>query len=192
MPFYATRPSDEQARRVLAASRGVPTGVPSELRGATGDDARLEAARARGFAVDRVDVAIGAGADVFERARARLDAWGQYPPSFTDVIHDGAPPRDGDVIVARIRTLGFWSLNPCLIVAATSGPRERAFAIQTLAGHAECGEERFWLRWDDDDRVRYGITALSRPHATLARLGAPVVRAYQRRFQRESVQAMEA
>jgi uncharacterized protein (UPF0548 family) len=73
-----------------------------------------------------------------------------------------------------------------------SGPISRfGFAYGTLPGHAESGEERFSIEWDQNtNQVSYDILAFSRPNYLLARLGYPMVRRAQKRFARESAAAM--
>jgi ATPase subunit of ABC transporter with duplicated ATPase domains len=61
----------------------------------------------------------------------------------------------------------------------------------TLEGHVETGEERFEVCRDTrTDVVSYCVVAFSRPRVLLARLGTPIARMLQRRFGRESRQAM--
>ena len=93
-----------------------------------------------------------------------------------------------------IRHLGFWSLNGARVVyevgGRTEGPRF-GFAYGTLANHAEAGEELFEVFIDPTTGdVVYRLRAASRPRATLARLGMPIVRALQARFRRDSLAAM--
>jgi uncharacterized protein (UPF0548 family) len=60
-----------------------------------------------------------------------------------------------------------------------------------LPDHAAVGEERFSVEWHAaDDGVWYDLYAFSRPGAVLARLGRPFARSLQRRFARDSKQAM--
>jgi uncharacterized protein (UPF0548 family) len=55
----------------------------------------------------------------------------------------------------------------------------------------ESGEERFSVEWRrDDDSVWYDILAFSRPRHLLARLAMPLSRSLQRRFARDSLEAM--
>ena len=69
--------------------------------------------------------------------------------------------------------------------------RRTGFAYGTLPAHAEIGEERFAVEWQlADDSVWYDLYAFSRPGHLLARLGYPIARRLQRRFARESKQAM--
>jgi len=63
--------------------------------------------------------------------------------------------------------------------------------LGTLADHVESGEERFSVEWRrQDGSVWYDLLAFSRPRHPLAKLGTPMGRALQRRFARDSLQAM--
>ena len=91
-------------------------------------------------------------------------------------------------------TFGFWWFNACRIVYLIddTGPVTRfGFAYGTLPGHAERGEERFLIEWDQSDgSVWYDILAFSRPRHVLARLGYPLTRRLQKQFARDSATAM--
>ncbi|MBK6811923.1 MAG: DUF1990 domain-containing protein [Sandaracinaceae bacterium] len=79
----------------------------------------------------------------------------------------------------------------CRVIYVAREPSSFAFGFGTLPGHAESGEESFRVTLDDDV-VRYDVQAFSRPHGVLSRLGAPVARSYQLRFQRETLEWMRA
>jgi uncharacterized protein (UPF0548 family) len=86
-------------------------------------------------------------------------------------------------------------MNACRVVYLlddeAGGVLRSGFAYGTLPAHAEIGEERFSVEWRlTDDSVRYDLFAFSRPGRFLARVGYPVARRMQRRFARESKQAM--
>lgn len=90
---------------------------------------------------------------------------------------------------------GLWWRNACRIayVVDEVGPLRRyGFAYGTLPGHAESGEERFLVEWDErDGRVWYDILAFSRPSYRFMWLGYPLVRRLQKRFARDSAEAMK-
>jgi uncharacterized protein (UPF0548 family) len=191
--FYLREPTPAECERVLAACAGAP--LTYDAAGATRDTPPP------GYRVDRYAVELGQGADVFERACHAVRAFAMYPRPWTRVHRAFDEPHAGAEFVAIIRHLGFWSANPCRIVytidqvdgdAGSAPARQRfGFALGTLAGHAETGEERFEVYRDTrTDVVGYAVVAFSRPHALLARLGAPVARALQRRFGRDSRRAM--
>ena len=95
------------------------------------------------------------------------------------------------------RHFGVWSLNACRLVyiLEKEGPslRRYGFALGTLPGHVERGEERFMLEWHRaDDSVFYEVLAFARPVHPLARAGPPFVRLIQRRFAADSLRSMSA
>lgn len=204
--FYLTRPTPAELDRVLAGCADAP--LTYQAVGAT------RSTPPSGYYVDRYHVDLGRGADAFARARAAVRQFVMYPRPWTEVRRAFDEPHQGAEFVAAIRHMGFWSANPCRIVytidepgAETTGepgaepggapgdandPCQRyGFALGTLDGHAETGEERFEVCRDTrTDLVSYRVLAFSRPRVLLARLGTPIARMLQRRFGRESRQAM--
>jgi uncharacterized protein (UPF0548 family) len=85
-------------------------------------------------------------------------------------------------------------MNACRIVYVVEehGKQERyGFAYGTLGEHAERGEERFLVEWErEEGTVWYDILAVSKP-GLVARLAYPYARGLQRRFARESKEAMK-
>jgi len=200
--FYLTRPTTAELDRVLA---GCPsTRLTYDAVGAT------RGTPPAGYYVDRYAVDLGRGADAFARACAAVRQFVMYPRPWTSVHRAFDAPHEGAEFVAAIRHLGFWSANPCRIVYTIDdsgdapdgapgdppgdqgAPRQRyGFALGTLDGHVETGEERFEVCRDTrTDVVSYRVVAFSRPRVLLARLGTPIARTLQRRFGRESRQAM--
>jgi uncharacterized protein (UPF0548 family) len=105
------------------------------------------------------------------------------------------PLESAQVVAVLAKVCGLWWLNACRIVYVVNeqaGDVVRfGFAYGTLPRHAESGEEQFLVEWDKrDGSVWYSILAFSRPRHWLARLGYPLVRRLQRRFGRESAEAM--
>jgi uncharacterized protein (UPF0548 family) len=143
---------------------------------------------------DEQVVAIGRGADDFERARAALMAWTQFDIGWVELFPRQAPVAIGTVVAVVIRHLGFWSMNGCRVlyhVDDAEAGRRFGFAYGTLTNHAESGEELFEVFIDPaTGDVNYRIRAVSWPQATLARLGQPWVRVLQARFRRDSAAAM--
>jgi uncharacterized protein (UPF0548 family) len=93
-----------------------------------------------------------------------------------------------------VHHLGFCSLNACKIariVDDVEPVRQYGFVYGTLPDHAERGQERFTVEWRrDSNKVFYDILAYSRPNKLVAKLGYPFTRALQKRFARNSLQAM--
>lgn len=147
-----------------------------------------------GYAVDRWGTQLGRGEEVWQRATQAVRDFAMYPPAWTQVFRSREQVEEGLVFVTAIRHLGIWSLNPCriLYVVDEKGDAPRfGFALGTLEGHAEMGEERFLISWDRArDLVRYEVLGFSRPKLWFVRLGAPIARMYQKRFHRDSVANM--
>jgi uncharacterized protein (UPF0548 family) len=67
------------------------------------------------------------------------------------------------------------------------------FAVRTLLGHVERGEERFTVEWHAaDDAVFYEVFAFSRPAHPLVSAAGPLARLIQRRFAVDSLRSMAA
>lgn len=170
-------------RRFLAQQRG-----RALTYAAVGATARAETPR--GFSADHNRQLLGRGEGAFARAKDAVRAWRMFPAPRTAIEPARAPLRKDEVVAVHVRVLGAWWLNAARIVYVIDEPRRFGFAYGTLPGHAECGEERFVVEWLADDTVWYDLRAFSRPRHVLARLAAPLTRAYQRRFGRASKAAM--
>lgn len=100
----------------------------------------------------------------------------------------------------RARLGPVWTVNPLEVVrlrvddsgkGGDGRPRKRfAFAHGTLGGHLLAGEERFSVELASDGEVFYEAYAFSRPAHALSVLGYPVVRLMQKKFHRDSSEAM--
>ena len=143
---------------------------------------------------DEQVVAVGRGADDFERARAALMAWKQFDIGWVDLFPRQAPVAIGTVVAVVIRHLGFWSMHGCRVLYQVDdgvASRRVGFAYGTLTNHAESGEELFEVFLDPATGVvHYRIRAVSWPQSTLARVGEPWVRVLQARFRRDSAAAL--
>jgi uncharacterized protein (UPF0548 family) len=186
--FQLTRPSAAQVNAFVAAQHGATFSYPEV--GAT----RNGAAPA-GYNVDHNRVRLGTGAETFRRATAAVRAWRMSSLGWMSIQPANAPVTPGETVAAVVRHHGFWSLNACRVVYLLDdeedGLRRTGFAYGTLPAHAEIGEERFSVEWHlADDSVWYDLYAFSRPGHLLARLGSPLARRLQRRFARDSKQAM--
>ncbi len=184
--FLARRPSRHVIDRFLRESQHLPLSY-----GPIG----IVGIRTAGRDVDEVTVTIGRGQADFQRARAALVAWKQFDIGWVETFPRSAPIEVGTVVAVLIRHLGFWSLNGCRVLYVVGGPDDVArfgFAYGTLTNHAESGEELFEVMIDPrTEDVVYRIRATSKPQATLARFGQPIVRALQERFRDQSVAAMK-
>lgn len=184
--FLARRPTQNVIDRFLRESQDLPLSY-----GPIG----IVRTRPAGQHLDELTIAVGHGQADFERARAALVAWKQFDIGWVETFPRFAPVAVGTNVAVLIRHLGFWSLNGCRVVYSVGSPDDVArfgFAYGTLTNHAESGEEMFEVFIDPrTEDVVYRIRATSRPQATLARFGQPIVRALQARFRDHSVAAMK-
>jgi uncharacterized protein (UPF0548 family) len=132
---------------------------------------------------------LGDGEVIFEAAKTALRQWKMFPAPWT-VLQPLAPIAVGETVTMCAAAFGLWWRNACKIVYVIDEPRRYGFAYGTLPGHVEMGEELFLITMDENGRVSYILKAFSRPRHILARLGYPMMRYFQRKFQRESKAAM--
>ena len=145
--------------------------------------------------VDRTRIQLGVGQTIFDAARRALCEWQHYRFDWIELHRPDVDPEPDQTVGVLARALGLWVLNACRIVYVIEEEeplRRFAFAYGTLPEHAESGEERFQVEWQEDDSVWYDILAFSRPNQLLARLAYPYVRRKQKQFARESMLAMKA
>jgi uncharacterized protein (UPF0548 family) len=147
-----------------------------------------------GYNLDHNRVRLGSGEEVFVKALAALHSWGMFPREWCRIYPANAPIEVGTTVAVRVNHFGFWSLNANRIVylfEEKQNVQSSGFAYGTLTEHGEMGEERFSIEWhEQDDSVWYDLYAFSRPGQLLAQLGYPLTRILQKRFARESKEAM--
>jgi uncharacterized protein (UPF0548 family) len=184
--FLLSKPSTERIRQFIDSQHEQLISSP----GASIDP--MEAPR--GYTVDHHRIELGEGEDVFARAIAAIKRWEMFNIGWVELLWPDAPIEMGTTVAVQARHLGFWSLNACRIVGVIDeegAVYKYGFTYGTLPDHAERGQERFTIEWNrDSNLVFYDIFAFSRPKKLLARLGYPFTRALQRRFARDSLQAM--
>lgn len=190
--FFARRPSDSSIRRQLANQ--AHCNLSYLHPGITREAARAE--NSTPYIVDHTRVALGSGAATFDAAIVALRGWHHFSLGWLSATPLDTPIETDAVIAVVAHLLGIWSVNFARIIYAideSQGPVRRfGFAYGTLPDHIEAGEERFLIEWDTrDDNVFYDIVAYSRPRHPLARIGYPFVRRMQKRFSRESAEAMQ-
>jgi uncharacterized protein (UPF0548 family) len=186
--FLLHRPADDRLRELIAAQRELPFTYP-----AVGATRRPQPPR--GFVVDHNRVRLGSGAEAYRRAVEAVQSWRMFDLGWLQLCWPDAPIAAGTAVGLLVRHLGLWSVSTTRVVYVLDergGPVQRhGFAYGTLPHHVECGEERFTVEWRrDDDSVWYDLYAFSRPQHPLARLGYPYTRLLQKRFARDSKQAM--
>jgi uncharacterized protein (UPF0548 family) len=132
---------------------------------------------------------LGKGQATFEKAKEAIKNWKAYALGWTK-IHPNIQPEQGKTFCVEVNHFGFYSLSSLRIVYIVDEPKRFAFAIGTLPGHVEKGEERFMVEWLEDDSVHYDLLAFSKPQHPLVYLGYPVARQLQKRFAKDSKKAM--
>ena len=154
----------------------------------------LTAPPASKYDLDRHEFTLGAGRDLYERARDALADWRHFEIPWLELHRAGTSVQAGQVVATLISLAGVWSLNPCRVVYTELSPspdNTAAFAYGTLRGHVERGEERFAVSFDpESEQVRYEIVAFSRPAIPITRLASPLARRLQRRFAASSAEAL--
>ncbi|MCA9123310.1 MAG: DUF1990 domain-containing protein [Planctomycetales bacterium] len=146
-----------------------------------------------GFDVDKYQKALGHGAETYNKAKDCIRRWLMFPPEMATLFWPDQSILVGAEVAVLFRAGPLWSLNPCRIVSRCEDEQSAnqihrfGFSYGTLAGHLECGEERFTVTWSPiDDSVYYELLAISRPNHLLTKLGYPYARRVQARFRRLS------
>ena len=184
--FFLRPPDDRRLQQLLDEAVGQP--FTFDRVGMTLED---PGQAPPGFQRDHAECSLGHGRAVFDRARAAVVEFGHYPTSFTRILRRPGSLAPDLVFGALIRHLGFHSFHPCRVIEVEDHEHAYAFSLSTLPGHAEVGEERFRVTCNPTTHeVRYSILAYSRPAHPLARLGKPIARRLQRRFQVGSMTAL--
>lgn len=121
----------------------------------------------------------------FDNAARELMSWQVHRWAGLGVRASSSQAASGVVVVMRLG-IGRLSVRiPCRVIYQVSEPDRVGFAYGTLPGHPESGEELFLLR------LVFTITAFSRPHSALARLGGPVTTRVQDVMTRRYLDALD-
>jgi uncharacterized protein (UPF0548 family) len=181
--FAVRRPDAEHRSHFLARQRNAP--LTYHEVGATLGDTLPD-----GYHHDRSSIELGRGDDVWTRAKLGIDRW-QAPAAAGITIEPSDAPIAVGTTVAIITRLGpALVVAACRIVAVVDEPDRYGFAYGTLPAHPEEGEELFLVTRDEAGTVRFAITAFSRPHDRLTRLGGPLARRVQQRTTRRYLEGM--
>lgn len=186
--FLLTKPTDERIRQFISSQKDQPFSYP---------DANSDIAAGQsppGYVRDHHRIKLGDGAEVFRTAIDALRRWEMFNIGWLRLCWPDAPIEIGTTVAVLADLRCFWSLNACRITRVFDDDGEISrygFAYGTLPDHVESGQESFIVEWNStDDSVWYDLSAYSRPNQWLAKLGYPVTRALQKRFARDSMQAM--
>jgi uncharacterized protein (UPF0548 family) len=147
-----------------------------------------------GYTRDHYRVKIGEGTLVFEQAVEALKRWAQFDLEWVNVCSTDIPIAEGSMVGLLAHLANLWLLFACRIVYVIDEDvplKKYGFAYGTLAGHPECGEERFTVEWNaSDNNVWYDILAFSHPASLLIQAAYPLGRSIQKQFAKDSQTAM--
>lgn len=144
----------------------------------------------KGYVIDRRRICLGEGEYTFVAAREALRCWEMFNLGWVQLCWPEAPVAAGSTVAVLAHVFGVWWLVAARIVYVIDEPRRFGFAYGTLPDHLERGEERFMIEWREDDSVSYDLLAFSRPKHWLVKLGYPATRLMQKRFGKNSLEAM--
>jgi uncharacterized protein (UPF0548 family) len=185
--FSLTAPSEDEIRRFISKQSDSSFSYPEVGASAT-------ALPTASYNIDHNRIQLGSGEGTWQRAAEAIRKWRMFSMPWVNLHWASAPIQVGTDVAVSVCHFGFYSLNACRIVYVVDeeSPVKRfGFAYGTLEEHAERGEERFTVEWDQaSDKVWYDILAFSRPRKMLARLGYPLSRFLQKQFAEHSKAAM--
>jgi uncharacterized protein (UPF0548 family) len=186
--FLFSRPSDRDIRQFLSKL--------AESDYSYADAGATASAIPQSYNVDHNRVQLGSGAATWELAVDAIKKWEMFNLGWVRLCWPDTPICPASNVAILVKHFGFYSLNGARIVYVTEqhGPISRfGFAYGTLTDHAESGEERFMVEWNQQDNsVFYDLLAFSKPNHQLAQLGFPLARHLQKSFAADSKAAMLA
>ncbi len=183
-----TRASEDEQKKLLWAASDAPVSSPNLLALEGG----LRSTLPFGFAHDLCRREIGRGHRDFEVARAAMQQWIEFDLEWVKVINPNSRVLSGELVAVEAHTAYLWSINFSRVVEVVNTPTKFGFMYTTTALHIEEGQERFLIEFDPgNEAVFYVIEAVSRPRHVLARIGYPISRTMQHRFQRDSIVRMK-
>jgi uncharacterized protein (UPF0548 family) len=176
MLFRYTMPDEAQLNALIESQKSLQPTYPTDIW------ARAD------FTKDENRILLGEGAAVWEAAQHALLAWAMFPYDWTRLYAQKRHYTEGGVVVLCTRILGLWWFNVSNISKIHNDLNLKGFTYSTLPNHAESGEEMFSIRRDAAGKIWYEIKAASRPHHFLVRWSFPLVRLFQKKFARHSLQ----
>jgi uncharacterized protein (UPF0548 family) len=188
MIFTGLRPNQKKLEALLRAAQKSEFSYPE-----IGQSVTMKEIPSKEYNIDRYHCVLGKGEQVFERAKEALQQWIHFDLGWVRI--DAPMPSEGLTVPVCIRVFGFWTVNFCRVVYSQEELgqiRRWRFAYGTLEQHAEEGEERFTIEFNQQtEEVTYEIVAFSRPRHILSRIGYPLTRMLQKRFGKQSGKRMQ-
>ncbi|WP_086825499.1 DUF1990 family protein [Streptomyces sp. NRRL B-24572] len=132
----------------------------------------------------RHSAVVGHGRAAFETAGAAVTTWRMHRASGAHVRADADRAEPGTRLEVALGAGPLRIGVPCEVIWTAYEEDRIGFAYGTLTGHPECGEESFVVTLDPDGRVRFTVTAFSRPAAWYTRLGGPLIPVLQHAYAR--------
>ena len=188
--FLLTKPERERIRQFLSSQKDQPFSYTVSY-----SDADIPARESPGgYTFDHNRIKLGEGADAFRQAVEAVRRWEMFNIGWLQLCWPDAPIEVGTMVAVLADLRCLWSLNACRIARVFDQQEEvQRYGVSygTLPDHVERGQESFIVEWNRmDDSVWYDLAAYSMPNQLLVKLGYPVTRALQKRFARDSMQAM--
>ncbi|MCO5584719.1 hypothetical protein L7F22_038651 [Adiantum nelumboides] len=163
-----------------------------------------------GYFINNTRVYLGVGEATYMRAKKSLTSWRHFQLGWTSV-DPSTPLKLKQQFIVRVNELLLaWLLQPleikyvhdthisprhtqrepCSTILEENKKGVFAFGSSTLKGHLLAGEERFAVKWEEDNSVWYEILSFSKPSAFLSMATYPYVQWKQRLFAKHSSSAM--
>lgn len=181
-----TRPSTSQIEQFLEKARESEH-TYSEIGATSGPTPPL-------YRTDHNRVRLGIGSSTWSKAVDAIRRWQMFNLPWVNLYWPNTPIVAGENVAVVAHVASCHWMNACRIVYVVDDEdavKRFGFAYGTLVDHAESGEERFLVEWDQEtNEVFYDLLAFSRPNQFLSRIGYPFARRLQRRFADGSKAAM--
>jgi uncharacterized protein (UPF0548 family) len=181
--LWLQRPTDAQLLRVLEKQSRLP--VSYDPVGMTQDENDHFGYRRVGDFIE-----LSGGPDAFETATQALRHWQMHERAGLRVLPEKSEVAVDSSVVMVFHALAAYVTLACRIVYIIDTPGQWGFAYGTLPHHPERGEERFVVSIEDDERVRFTVSALSRPGHPLTAISTPAARMVQRSMTKRYLRAM--
>ena len=186
--LFFRKPRESSIRSLLAERSAMTYSYPQV--GAT------RSAPPAGWRINHLRLKAGSGRAKFDALAEALFSWKLLAIDGLVVFPSAPALQPGTDVAILSRHFGIWSVDFCRVIYVLKNQQEETgavlrtgFAYGTLPGHAVSGEELFSLEWHRaTEEVWYDVYSFSLPATPLVRLVAPLARATQRRFARESLE----
>lgn len=143
-----------------------------------------------GFNTDRFRIELGTGEAVYEKAKRALRDWRGFATDWVRLCWPYKKIVPGTVVAVLISHYGLYSVNACRVVYVVDEPKRFGFALGSLTSHVLRGEMLSLVYQEDDNRVFYEVTTISRPGHWLSWVFYPLGRHLQNSFARDSLHAL--